>query len=263
MDLEEYLRKLQSFEEYAFTFDEVKQNTLISESTLRKALNRLTKTNEILNLRKGFYLILPPRYQSFTKLPLSLYVDKLFRYIGRPYYVALFSAAQYHGASHQRIQQDYVINQPPMLRDITKGSNKIRFWATDYWPKDNIVQLKSDAGNFNISSPALTLVDLVHYQSKIGGLNRIMPVLEELKDRVTKKDLTQLLKHYLYKSTLQRLGFLLEELDVKNDFTEMIFNKLSQDVFYPVLLSPNKLDKPGTCNNRWKIDVNEKIDSDI
>ena len=48
-------------------------------------------------------------------------------------------------------------------------------WPTKiYWSK------KSDAGNFKISSPALTAVDLIHHQTKLGGINRMLAVLEEL-----------------------------------------------------------------------------------
>jgi len=106
LNVSEYIKQLQSFEEYAFSWEEIMKNCNSPESTLRKELVRLAGRNEIFNLRQGFYLIIPPRYQTFGKLPLQLYVEKLFKYLNKKYYVGLYSAAAIHGASHQRIQQD-------------------------------------------------------------------------------------------------------------------------------------------------------------
>ena len=74
-----------------------------------KNILRLAEKGEVLSLRKGFYLIIPPRFSSVKKLPVQLYCDKLFRYLGRNYYIALFSAAKFHGASHQQVHRDYII----------------------------------------------------------------------------------------------------------------------------------------------------------
>lgn len=76
---------------------------------------------EIVNLRQGFYLILPPRYQNVGKLPVQLFIDTLFKSLEKEYYVAFYSASAIHGSSHQRIQQDYIITTPPALRNIQKG----------------------------------------------------------------------------------------------------------------------------------------------
>ncbi|MCD4696723.1 MAG: type IV toxin-antitoxin system AbiEi family antitoxin [Bacteroidales bacterium] len=42
---------------------------------------------------------------------------------------------------------------------------------------------------FKISSPALTAVDLIHYQTKLGGLNRMLAILEELSEEINENDL--------------------------------------------------------------------------
>lgn len=263
MSVSDYIKQLQSFEEYAFSWDEILRNCNSPESTLRKELIRLVERNEILNLRQGFYLIIPPRYQNLKKLPLELYVDKLFMHLGKKYYVGLYSAATIHGASHQQIQQDYVITIPPAVRDIEKGNTKIRFFKTERWSERNIIEKKSDAGLYNVSSPVLTAVDLVNYHSKIGGLNRMLANIEELSEEIQLEDLKALLSWYSNKSTLQRLGFLLEEIGLEETYTNLIFERLKQDKFYPVLLSPKKGEKAGSTGNKWKVDVNIKLESDL
>ncbi len=67
------------------------------------------------------------------------------------------------------------------------------------------------------------MVDLIHYQTKIGGTNRILPILEELFDQVTKEDLIDLLSWYPNKSVLQRTGFLMEELEAREELKAVLF----------------------------------------
>lgn len=259
----EYIKYLLSVEEYSFSLEEITEKVSKNSVAIKRELSRLTEKKEIISLRKGFYHIIPPRYSSSEKLPIPLYAEKLFQYLERKYYVGLYSAAKIHGASHQQLQRDYVIIESPKLNDIKKKSFDIHFFTTASWPRYNIQIKKSDAGAYQISSPALTFADLIHYHTKIGGLNRMLATLEELTEEINEHDLSLLASWYNYKSTLQRVGFILEELFGESPFTDIIYEKLNQDPFYPVLLSPKKNQKPGSANNRWKIDVNLKMESDL
>lgn len=151
----------------------------------------------------------------------------------------------------------------PSLSKIKKKSIDISFLTTLNWPEKNIFQKKSDAGIFKISSPALTMVDLIHHQTKLGGLNRMLAILEELTEELTNNDITELLTWYPHKSTLQRFGFLLEELQSNENLTTQIKEHPKQSKFFPVLLSPKSRQKPGAIDNAWKIDVNIKLESDL
>lgn len=263
MNAKEYIKYLLSIENYSFSLDEIAQETAGSSNSLKFELHRLSEKGEIVNLRKGFYLIITPRYSSAKKLPLQLYCEKLFKYLDRNYYVGLLSAAKFHGASHQQVQRDYLITEKPKLNDISKNTIDIRFFTTTNWSDKNIQQKKSDAGVYKISSPALTIVDLIHHQTKLGGINRILATIEELTEELTKVDLADLLSWYPSRSTLQRFGFLLEELGMEKEFQEMIYLELKAKNFFPVLLSPKSKEKPGAVDNRWKVDVNVKLESDL
>lgn len=263
LTVSEYIKQLQSFEEYSFSIEEVIKNASKDSIAAKRELSRLVKKKEILNLRKGFYLIIPPRYSSLQKLPLQLYTEKLFKYLDRKYYVGLHTAAKIHGASHQQSQRDYLIIETPKLNTVKKRSFDIRFFTTRAWPKSNIEIKKSDAGEYKISSPALTFVDLIHHHTKIGGINRMLASLEELTEEMHEIDMEELTSWYNHKSTLQRAGFLLEELIGENTLTDIIQEKLKQQPYFPVLLSPKKIQKPGAVDNKWKVDVNIKLESDL
>lgn len=263
LTIADYIKQLQSYEEYAFSWKELLERCNKTETSLKRELSRLVEKNEIINLRKGFYLIIPPRYSKQGQLPIQLYVDKLFKQLNKEYYLGLFSAAKFHGASHQQVQVNYIITDTPSLTNIGKSVIDIRFLTTSNWPSKNIIEKKSDAGIFKISSPALTSVDLIHYQTKLGGLNRILAILEELSEELEQHDLTELLSWYPNKSTLQRFGFLLEKIQSNEGIPKQILKYLESTNIFPVLLSPKTGQKPGAVDNKWKVDINIKLESDL
>ncbi len=263
MTVAEYIKQLLSFEEYSFSLNELQRELSRSKTSIRSELSRLVNKKEVINLRKGYYLIIPPRYAASGKLPLQLYAEKLFRYLNQNYYLGFYTAAKIHGASHQQVQRDYIMTAIPKLNDISKNSYDIRFLTSSHWPDKNIVTKKSDAGIYRISSPGLTALDLIHHQTKLGGLNRMLATIEELAEEINKHDIAELLSWYPNRSTLQRFGFLLEEIGGYDDHLEEIFEHLKSIKCFPVLLSPNSQQKPGSVNNRWKVDVNIKLESDL
>lgn len=232
------------------------------EVAVKRELSRLVQKQEIINLRKGFYLIIPPRYSMAQKLPVQLYAEKLFESLKRKYYIGLFSAARLHGAGHQQPQRDYVLIEAPKLNTIRRKAFDLHFFTTSTWPSSNIHIARGEAGNYHISSPALTFFDLIHHHRKLGGMNRIAPVLEELIEGIREKDLIELLEWYPHKSTLQRVGFILEMLDEAGAFPGIILDRLRKEPFYPVLLSPRQGEKPGSAPNPFKVDVNVKMEFD-
>lgn len=264
LTLSAFINNQLSLENYAFTFDEIAEAYKDkAETSVNNDLKYATQKGDIIPLRHHFYLIIPPRYSRQGKLPLELYVDKLFSFLKRKYYVGLYSAARFHGAAHQQIQKDYVIHSGSAFLDIKKNAIQIDFISTNKWNKDNIVSRKSDSGLFNISSPALTAADLLYHQSKIGGLNRVFTVIEELIEVINQEDIARLLDWYPHKSVLQRLGFILEEVEGETDKTACLYEHLNNLKFYPTLLSPKSKEKPGAVSNRWKVDVNIKLESDL
>ncbi|MDY0280359.1 MAG: type IV toxin-antitoxin system AbiEi family antitoxin, partial [Salinivirgaceae bacterium] len=263
LTVSEYIKQLLSMEEYSFSLDEVIMQTQKTPVAVRSELSRLVVKREIVSLRQGFYLIIPPRYMGMQKLPIQLYCEKLFGKLNRKYYLAFYTAAKFHGAGHQQVQCDYIVTEIPKMLDISKNSIEIRFFTTSNWTERNIQLKKSDAGMFKVSSPALTAVDLIHYQTKLGGMNRMLATIEELAEEIMEDDLTELLNWYPNQSTIQRLGYLFDELKLSSKMANLIFEHLNRTFFFPVLLCPKPKKKPGMVNNRWKVSVNINLESDI
>lgn len=262
MRAKDYIKHLLSIECYSFSLEEISYHTNSEGTALKFELARLVEKKEIINLRRGFYLIIPPRYSKQGFLPIQLYIEKLCKSLNRNYYLGFYSAAKFHGASHQQTHREYVMIEKPKLTDIKKSDIDIRFFTSSNWPKSNIIEKKSDAGIFRVSSPSLTAVDLIHHQTKLGGLNRMFAIIEELSEEITDTDLEDLLRWYPHRSSLQRLGFILEELQTDIN-TAAIFDYLRSGEYFPVLLSPKRNQNPGSVENKWKVDVNFKLESDL
>src|SRR5690606_24693536 len=263
MQLSGFIKNRLTFEEYSFSREEYMAYSGKDSNAITTDLAYLSEKGEILALRKGFYLIIPPRYSKLGVIPLELYVHKLFEYLNKPYYIGLYSASQIHGAAHQKTQIEYIITQGSKMLDIRKKSFAIDFFLTSNWPKTNIVQKKSDAGYFNVSDPLLTIVDLIYHQGKLGGINRMLANIEELIEVVEQDQINSLLQWYPHKSVLQRLGYILDYINPKMDLQEPIQGYLKKHGYYPVLLNPSDKSKPGAVNNLLKVDVNTKLESDL
>lgn len=263
MTVANYIKQCLSVEEYSFSLNELQSVIDKSEASIKSELSRLIEKKVIVNLRKGFYLIIPPRYSRQGQVPIQLYIEKLFKHLKRNYYLGFYSAAKFHGASHQQTPRDYLMTETPKLNDIKKNTFDIRFFTTSKWSNKNILDRKSDAGIFKISSPALTAVDLIHHQSKLGGMNRMLSILEELAEEITQKDIAELLTWYPNKSTFQRFGFLLEEINADQELSNQIKKYLKKSRYFPVLLSPKTGQRPGAVDNFWKVAINIKLESDL
>ena len=62
-------------------WDELLRETGKGKTAILREWGCLIEKNEVLNLRQGFYLILTPRYSSFGKLPINLYIHKFCEYL--------------------------------------------------------------------------------------------------------------------------------------------------------------------------------------
>lgn len=259
--LEDYLDAVRAKGRYAFTVDELKDKFDISDKAIHQNLYRLKAKKRIVQVRQGFYTILPAEYARQGILPTNLFIDDMMNMLHKKYYVGLISAAAIHGASHQQSMETFIITEKPALRDIKNKKLKINFFVKNDWNKDDIKQVKTDAGFINVSSPELTALDLLYYADKIG-MNRIITILSELVEAIKPKNLNKTAKNYSQTAAVQRLGYLLE--------TELNDQKLS-DVLYKIIapklgvnipLMPGK-DKIGEVDLKWKIIRNIKIESDL
>ena len=259
-DLYKYLDEVRAKGRYSIIFDELKEKTSLSEKAIRQAIFRAKSKKIIFTVRKGFYIIIPPEYSSVGVLPLYLYIDDLMKFLKREYYIGLFSAAALYGAAHQQVMSHYIITHPPALRKISKEKLSIYFFTKKNWNKKFIVNKKTAGGYVKVSSPELTIFDLIYYHKKIGGINRIANVLEELSEIVNIDNFFEISKLYQNFSVIQRAGYIFDEVLEKKDLADILSNILKSKILKYIPLSFVSKNKAFAKNKKWKILINTEID---
>lgn len=264
--LEYWIEECQSKGKLAFSLQELKSSfEKDRETSLKRMLDRLSEKQKVVSVFKGYYVIVPPQYFSKGILPPAMFIDGLMKFLDRKYYLALLNAAALHGASHQQPQEYFVVTEYPVLRATNKKGIKINYISTRELPKETLTEKrKTETGYITISNPLLTAIDLVGYEKRIGGLNRAATVISDLTDAIKMSDVTDETIKYATASSLQRLGFILEEILGKKELAEKIFSqsKKSGVKFYLIPLKASGEKDKSVVNEKWKLMVNTEIEVD-
>ena len=257
-----YCESLQAEGIYTFTLEQANSDLEQSELTIKKSLLRLVHKGKIVSVRKGFYVIVPLEYSIKGILPPLLFINNLMDYIGKPYYVALSSAAMIHGAAHQKPQDFYVITTKPALRPIDKKGIHIDFITKSSFPKTGVDKQKTDTGMINLSVPELTAFDLIRFENKIGGLNRVVTILDELCEKIDSEKLA-LISYDIPATFVQRLGYILEYILQNKHLTDLLYQSLIERRLYRVPLGTSQKAAGYSSLNRWNVIENTTLESDL
>jgi len=259
--LEEYIDGVRAKGRYAFTLEELKDKLDVTDKAILQSLYRLKVKNKIVQIRKGFYTILPVEYSRYGVIPSNMYLDDMMVSLKKDYYLGLISAAAIHGASHQQTMETFVITEKPALRDIKNKKLKINFLVKNEWNKEDIKKVKTEAGYINVSSPELTALDLLYYVEKLG-MNRVITILKELIEVIKPSVLAKTAKNYSQVAAVQRLGYLLEYQLENEKLSQAVYNTIADKKGVNIPLMPGK-NKSGKTNTKWRIINNIKIESDL
>jgi predicted transcriptional regulator of viral defense system len=193
-----------------FSREEAQSALGISRGAFLDAAEKLQKRGKLLNLRQGFYVIVPPQQLNFGSPPPPSFIDDLMRHRNRRYYVGLLKAAGLHGASHQAVMEFQVVTDRQM-RDVQAGRSKIAFYFRKDMPAiaSGIEERKTDTGKMKISSIELTLLDILRYPQASAGLDNIFTVFLDLGAKLNPENMAAL-SHTFERSVVQRAGYLLD-----------------------------------------------------
>lgn len=259
--LSRYLYSVRSQGRYTFTLDELREHFNLSNTTLNQSLGRLKTKNEIAQIRKGFYAIIPPEYSNQGMLPLYFFIDDLMKSLHKKYYLALLSSSALWGAAHQQPMEYFVMVESPAPRSIRNKKLKINFLSKNDWPEEGIVAHKTQSGYIDVSSPELTALDFFTYADKFG-LNWIVSVLKELSQNIKPTALAKTAKQYTNTAAIQRLGYILEDVLSEEKLAQALWKVLDERKYYPVPLSSQK-EKKGETDSKWKVIKNMEVESDL
>lgn len=263
MRLEDWIRHRELTGLVTFSSAEVTQAFCdMSDISLKRAILRAIASGRIQSARSGFYVIVPPQYALKGVVPASYYLDAMMRWMGKPYYACLLTAAAFHGAGHQRAMQTQVMTVPPKAHSSQKNL-QIQWNYRQQIPEELLQKTNAEMGVILYSNPELTAVDLIQYANHIGGYQRAATVLAELANAMNMKRMTAVFP-YAQSATLQRLGYLLEFVIEEKDAADTLYSLCSEQIkrLHTVKMNSQLPRKEGSDRNRWRVNMNIDIDID-
>jgi predicted transcriptional regulator of viral defense system len=259
-----WIEKQQSWGKYVFSLEQVRKDFPdLSEAAIILSLVRLTRKSRIVSIYKGFYLIIPPEYAARGILPPLIFIDDLMTFVGKPYYVALLSAAALHGAAHQQPQEFFVVTTIKQMTTQKKGI-KINYITKKDISFNLLEKRKTESGFVNISSPELTAADLVFYNTRVGGINRVCTVINELSESIKPENISRELIETISIPTIQRLGFIFDRIVNQRELADKLL-KISKDLnksFYKQPLKAGGKRSGFETDEKWGIIINTTIEID-
>ena len=258
----DYIRSLRTNGKYAFTIDDLVRDIPKPMKNIRKNLDNLREKGDIINVRRGFFAIIPDEYKNMGVIPVEFYIDVLMKYLCKNYYVGLYSAAMFHGAAHQQPQEFYVISEKPRPKTTANENYLINFIEKSNFPLFGIEKKKTDTGYFNISSKELTFLDLIYFEQAMGGFNRIISILEELSESINLTKMKEAVKNDYPLSVFQRAGYIAENVLDNTKLATVFENKLAKSNPRTKLLKSSG-EKNGEKNVKWNLIINTEIESDL
>ena len=261
MTATDWVNELQKAGCYAFTRDEVRHALGQSTGTLDQSLQRLSAQGRILLLRRNFYVIVPLEYSAAGTPPTEWFLEHLMTFLDRPYYVGGLSAAAWHGAAHQRPQETQVV-VPSHLRNIETRAVRIRFLRNVGMKNAVTESRRTQTGDFPVSTPEWTAIDLIRFQRHIGGMDAVATVLTELADALDPAELAHAGEKESTTAYLQRLGWMLDFLG-EGVANEPLHALVSQRKPTYVPLNAVLKKRSGPRDPRWRVIVNEQPGADL
>lgn len=257
--VEEYASKLAEGGVPFFSTEEAIRHVDTSAAVVRKQIRRLRDDGEIATPMKSLHLIIPAEYRRVGCLPAEQFVDVLMKRLDQPYYVGLLSAAERHGAAHQR-PQAFQVMTTRNHRPVECGRIRIEFVRRRDIERVPTVTLNVATGQVRYSTPEATALDLVGYPDRAGGLNNVATVLEEMAPAMGPEKLV-LAAAISPLAWSQRLGYLLDHLGEANR-TAPLADFVAVRAKSDALLRRARKGAPSTRNAKWKLLVNTDVNPD-
>ena len=169
------------------------------------------------------------------------------------------SAAQYHGAADHRPQVFQVMVEGSR-RPIRCGAVRVDFIARAGLASVPLGTFESPRGTVLASTVEATVVDLVGYMGRAGGIERVTGMLSELSEQM---DPVLLVDAARSASVLwaQRLGFLLEFVGA-GDRCGPLKDQVRQRVRNCTRLLPAAMADGAARSGDWRLLVNARIEAE-
>lgn len=254
-----YVEELASNGRHHFSSPEALQAIGGSPAAARAQLRRLKKQGLIAEPARSFHVIVAPEYRRLRCLPAEQFVDQLMKFWEEPYYIGLLSAAERHGAAHQRPQSCQVIVRKNRAT-LSCGEVRVEFIARGDLEKMPVATVNTPLGVLRYATPEVTALELVGYPNHAGGLSNVATIVSELAESIDTGKLLEVARQSPI-SWSQRIGYLLD-LVGREDLAKVLelFVQEQAKSFTP--LRRAAAITSAKRNAKWRLIVNAEVEPD-
>jgi predicted transcriptional regulator of viral defense system len=248
---------------HSVTTDEVATLLGTEPRHVSQTVSGLRERHALFSPTKGMYVPVPPEFRTWGAPPASHFVDPLMRHLGHPYYVGLLSAAEVHGAAHQRPQGLQVVT-PARLADRRFGRSLLTFIHTTSIAGRATVTVNTPTGTMTVATAETTALDLVSLPKHGGGVSNVATVLSEMLEQslLDEQRLIEVAQVYPA-AAASRLGWLLDHVAHLSEqaFHTEALSVVAKRRATPVLLVPGG-PRRGHLDARWNVVINSDVEPD-
>ena len=245
------------------TADEIAALVGVAPGEVRHSLRRQRDAHTIVPVTKGAWAPVPPQYRRNGAPPVEHFIDPLMNYLGHHYYVGFLTAAAIHGASHQAPMTFQVVTDA-VLRDRRIGAQRVEFIRRRAIERHATIRRMVPTGRINVSTPEVTVLDLVDAPQFGGGLSNVATVIAELlaTEMIDPTALAAQAAPYPM-AVVQRVGHLVEQMAEAAEAPIGLGSLHTLvDGAQVVDLYPS-VPRIGDRDHRWNVIVNIEIEPDL
>ncbi len=246
------------------TLPEVAELLKVPKEQVPALMARLKKKRQIFSPSRGAYVPIPAEFRSWGAVPATRFVDQLMHQLHHPYYVGYLSAAEIHGASHQRPQVFQVVSTVQM-RNRAFGRVTLEFIKDSDSGSRPVVVVNTPTGTMRVATPEITVFDLVASPRHGGGLSNVATVVADLLSlgRLRSENLIDAAVTYPV-SVVQRCGWILDQSSLLTGMS-IVTDRLAEIARERVEPTPLEAGgrRSGRLDRRWNVVVNTDIEPDL
>jgi predicted transcriptional regulator of viral defense system len=229
---------------------------------VRVRFHRLVHSGHIFSPARGLWVAVPPEFRSWGTLPGLQFLDALMTHLGKKYYVGWLSAAEIHGAAHQRPQ---VLQVAVDAHVADRDNSRVRLRFAQRRRLAHVPRIAHNVvtGQVWVATPELTALDLAD-DSRLGaGLSNVATVLGELaEDERLNAGALATTAAFFPLATVRRLGYLLDFLG-HNDLAASLHPLAQHRRSFPADLLAERDDHHGPINSRWRLVLNADVEPEL
>lgn len=251
------------------TLDDVVELTGLSRSAATEAMRRARAAGHFFVPAPGLYIPIPSEYSTWGVVPALDFIDQLMEHLERSYYVGLLSAAELHGAAHQRPQVFQVFADKPVAdRDIERV--RLRFYKRSDLAAVPVELKNSRTSQVPVATPEATAFDVVSRPQDSGALFNVATIIGELvqDEKLDAAKLVDLAPRYPL-AVVRRLGWLLDR-DAEFVDIDALAEPLHEFVRSRAVEGRRAGDllvaggpRRGATNRRWGLVENADVEPDL